>query len=217
MEMLWRKIRIWKKVRIPFCWIMWSKDNEDYLICCCFFCTLSAIVSFVFSPLCLRPWTHTCCSVWGSSSAVLWTWLPGPDVSSGTDEPHRPSPRRPPHAPHQKWFLVHLYNTEGEICVSRILPFDNFSPNFSRVCVCVCVTCKVLQHAALWERPASWLCCGFVTTDREPSLLWRSYLLWPASQKLGLLGETHTHTHKCSLFGLSRCQMWSYIAEQQPQ
>lgn len=60
--------------------------------------------------------------------------------------------------------------------------------------LCV-VTCTVLQREAQPERPVSWLCCGFVTTAREPSLPWRSCRWSPVSQKPRLFGgSTHTHT-----------------------
>lgn len=64
----------------------------------------------------------------------------------------------------------------------------------------ICFTCKVLQHEVLRVQPVSWLCCGFVTTGREPLLPWRSCRLWPKSQKPGLLEETHKHTHSSDMW-----------------
>lgn len=86
-----------------------------------------------FSPVCLHPWTHTCCTVWESSSAVWWMLLPGLDASSGLDELHPLSPWRPPHTLHQRWPEVHPCNTcthtqhnlclhvSKDVCVSQLV------------------------------------------------------------------------------------------------
>lgn len=138
----------------------------------------------IFSPWCLHPWTHTCCSASESSSAAWSASLPGPGVSSGTDEPCRPSPWCPPGAPRQKCSAAHPCSAE-HTCVTVCCVFAVLRKSK--------ITCKVPQHEAPPVQPVSWSCCGFVTTGPEPSLPWRSCHLWPTSQKPRLLGQKHTH------------------------